>query len=141
MKGKSGISTYFGQDRIRIRYQTIEDLNYPEYIHIRINEGKKHLFIVKSERDMDAFRIKYRQTQEGKKVNDPSCYINARNFLEYLAGVIGVPADSPSLHFKGQTLPNGEVFIDLNHYEVIGKSGRHNVSSQDETIRDRESSI
>ena len=45
MKGESGISTYFKGDRIRIRYKTIEELDYPEYIHLRINEEKKHLFI------------------------------------------------------------------------------------------------
>ena len=119
MRGESGISTYFNGDRIRIRYKTIEDLDYPEYIHLRINEEKKHLFIEKCERDMDAFRIEYRQALDGRKVKDPSCYIHDKNFLEYVAGVIGVPKDSPSLRFEGKSMPDGTVFIDLNRYEVI----------------------
>ena len=121
MRGESGISTYFKGDRIRMRYKTIEDLKYPEYIHLRLNEEKKYLFLEKCERDMDAFRIEYRQATEGKKVRDPSCYINAKYFLEYMAGVIGVAKNSPSLRFKGQLLPDGTVFVDLNHYEVIGE--------------------
>ena len=102
-----------------MRYKTIEELKYPEYIHLRINEEKKHLFIEKCDRDMDAFRIEYRQAHEGKKVRDPSCYLNAKNFLEYMAGVIGVSKDSPSLRFRGKLMPDGTVFVDLNQYEVI----------------------
>jgi len=116
---KSGISVYFNGDKIRIRYKTIEELDYPEYIHLRINEEKKHLFIEKCERDMDAFRIEYQQVLDGRKVKYPSCYIHAKNFLEYMAGVIGVPNDSPSLRFEGLPMPDGTVFIDLNQYEVI----------------------
>ena len=119
MRYTSGISAYFTGDRIRIRYKTIEELDNPEYIHLRINEEKKHLFIEKCERDMDAFRIKYQQVLDGRKVKDPSCYINAKNFLVYMAGVIGVPKDSPSLRFDGQLMPDGTVFVDLNRYEVI----------------------
>jgi hypothetical protein len=119
MKGESGISTYFNQDRIRLRFKTIEELDYPEYIHIRINEKKKHLFIEKCERDIDAFHIRYGQAIDGKKVNDLSCYIYAKNFLEYMARVIGVPENSPSLRFRGYSLTNRTVFVDLNRYEVI----------------------
>ena len=119
MRIKSGISVYFNGDKIRIRYKTIEELDYPEYIHLRINEEKKHLFIEKCERDMDAFRIEYQQVLDGRKVKDPSCYIHAKNFLKYMAGVIGVPKDSPSLHFEGRSMPDGTIFIDLNSYEVI----------------------
>lgn len=119
MRIKSGISVYFNGDKIRIRYKTIEELDYPEYIHLRINEEKKHLFIEKCERDMDAFRIEYQQVLDGRKVKDPSCYIHAKNFLEHMAGVIGVPNDSPSLRFEGLSMPDGTVFIDLNRYEVI----------------------
>ena len=119
MMGESGISTYFRNDKIRMRHKTIEDLAYPEYIHLRINEEKKHLFIEKCDRDMDAFSIKYMQAHDGKKVKEQACYIYARNFLEYMARVIGVPEDSPSLRFSGKLLPNGTIFVDLNHYEVI----------------------
>lgn len=119
MRIKSGISVYFNGDKIRIRYKTIEELDYPEYIHLRINEEKKHLFIEKCGRDMDAFRIEYQQVLDGRKVKDPSCYIHAKSFLEYMAGVIGVSKDSPSLRFEGRPMPDGTVFIDLNRYEVI----------------------
>ena len=119
MRCESGISAYFKGDRLRIRYKTIEELNYPEYIHLRINEEKKHLFIEKCKRDMDAFRIEYKQALDGRKVKDPSCYIHDKKFLEYVAGVIGVPKDSPSLRFEGKSMPDGTVFIDLNRYEVI----------------------
>ena len=114
-----GISTYFKNEKIRIRYKTIIDLDYPEYIHLRINEERKYLFIEKCSRDIDAFRIRYSHANDGKRVNDLSCYINAKNFLEYMAGVIGVPTDSPSLRFSGKLMPDGTIFVDLNHYEVI----------------------
>jgi len=116
---ESGISTYFKNDRIRIRFKTIEDLDFPEYIHLRINEAKKYLFIEKCDRDMNAFHIIYTQVKDGKKVKTQSCYINAKSFLKYMAGVIGVAEDSPSLRFRGQLMPDGTVFIDLGHYEII----------------------
>ena len=119
MVGESGISTYFRNDKIRMRHKTIEDLSYPQYIHLRINEEKKHLFIEKCDRDMDAFSIKYIQAHDGKKVKEQACYIHARNFLSYMARVIGVPDDSPSLRFRGKLMPDGTVFVDLNYYEVI----------------------
>ena len=86
---------------------------------LAINEEKKHLFIEKCDRDMEAFSIKYTQAHDGKKVKEQACYIHARNFLEYMARVIGVPEDSPSLRFSGKLMPDGTVFVDLNHYEVI----------------------
>ena len=116
---ESGVSFYFTQNRIRLRYKTIEDLDYPEYIHFRINEEKKQLFIEKCARDMDAFRIEYSKQLDGKKVKNKSCHINAKKYLEYLATVIGVPKDSPSLRFVGKPLQPGIVFIDLNNYKVI----------------------
>ena len=72
MMGESGISTYFRNDKIRMRHKTIEDLAYPEYIHLRINEEKKHLFIEKCDRDMDAFSIKYMQAHDCVKPRVPS---------------------------------------------------------------------
>lgn len=119
---ESGISAYFKGDRIRIRFKTIEELEYPEYIHIRINEDKKQLFLEKCQRDMDAFHIIYSCVNEEKKVKTQSCYINAKKFLKHLADVIEVPYDSPSLRFVGQRMPDGRVFIDLSRYEVIGVS-------------------
>ena len=116
MADEVGIGAYFNQGRIRIRYKTIKDLGYPEYIHLRLNEEKKYLFIEGCEQDMDAFHIRYAQDQDGKKVTEPSCYINSKKFLEYLADVIGVSADSPSLRFAGRIMPDGTVFIDLNRY-------------------------
>ena len=116
MADEVGIGAYFNQGRIRIRYKTIKDLGYPEYIHLRLNEEKKYLFIEGCEQDMDAFRIRYAQDQDGKKVIEPSCYINSKKFLEYLADVIGVSVASPSLRFAGRIMPDGTVFIDLNRY-------------------------
>lgn len=119
---ESGISTYFNQGKIRIRYMTIEQLDFPEHIHLRINEEKKHLFIEKCEQDIDSFRIEYQSNQkdaEGKHVKQTSCYINSKPFLQYAAHVIGVSMDSPSLRFTGQLMPDGTIFIDLNHYTVI----------------------
>ncbi len=116
---ESGISIYFSQNKIRLRYKTIEDLDYPEYIHLKINEAKKHLFIEKCERDIDSFHIEYKKQLDGKKVKDQSCYINAKKYLEYMAAVIGVPMESPSLRFFGKAVRAGIVFIDLNHYQVI----------------------
>ena len=116
MADEVGIGAYFNQGRIRIRYKTIKELGYPEYIHLRLNEEKKYLFIEGCEQDMDAFRIRYAQDQDGKKVIEPSCYINSKKFLEYLADVIGVSVASPSLRFAGRIMPDGTVFIDLNRY-------------------------
>lgn len=118
---ESGISAYFRQDKIRIRYKTMEALGYPEHIHLRVNEEKKQLFIEKCARDIDSFRIQYRKGsgEDGRRVKDTSCYINAKRFLEYLAAVIGVPIDSPSLRFEGRSLPDSTVFIDLTRYTVI----------------------
>ena len=116
MADEVGIGAYFNQGRIRIRYKTIKDLGYPEYIHLRLNEEKKYLFIEGCEQDMDAFRIRYVRDQDGKKVMEPSCYINSKKFLEFLADVIGVPVASPSLRFAGRIMPDGTVFIDLNRY-------------------------
>ena len=116
MADEVGLGAYFNQGRIRIRYKTIKELGYPEYIHLRLNEEKKYLFIEGCEQDMDAFRIRYAQDQDRKKVIEPSCYINSKKFLEYLADVIGVSAASPSLRFAGRIMPDGTVFIDLNRY-------------------------
>ena len=112
---ESGISLYFNQDRIRIRHRTIKELDYPEHIHLRINEEKKYLFIEKCARDKDSFRIEY---SDGK-IKGQGCFISAKAYLRYLAAVIGVPVNSPSLRFYGYLMPDGTVFIDLNRYEVI----------------------
>ena len=121
---ESGISTYFAQNKVRIRYKTMEELGFPDHIHLRINEEKKHLFIEKCSHDIDSFRIRYQKVMDGsdkerQRVDNRSCYINAKPFLRYLAQVIGVPCDSPSFRFSGKLLPDGSYFVDLNQYEVI----------------------
>ena len=137
---ESGISIYFRQDKIRIRFKTIEQLGNPEHIHLRLNEEKKHLFLEKCERDIDSFRIEYHRENRvqdsgvvGKKIKDKSCYVHAKRFLEYLSHVIGVPQDSPSLFFAGYPQPDGTVFIDLNHYTVINceKDGKRAAIKQE----------
>ena len=120
-----GLTLYFHSDRLRLRYQTILDLQYPQYIHLRINRSKKQMFIQRCEKDMDAFRVIYR-----KRNSEKSCHINDRKLLQFLAQVIEVPEDSPSLRFHGRLLPDGEtIYIDLSRYEVLlndteGESGR-----------------
>ena len=52
MAKEVGIGAYFDQGRIRIRYKTIENLGFPEYIHLRLNEEKKYLFIEGCEQDI-----------------------------------------------------------------------------------------
>ena len=137
---ESGISIYFRQDKIRIRFKTIEQLGNPEHIHLRINEEKKYMFLEKCERDIDSFRIEYHRENRvqdsgvvGKKIKDKSCYVHAKRFLEYLSHVIGVPQDSPSLFFAGYPQPDGTVFIDLNHYTVINyeKDGKRAAIKQE----------
>ena len=135
---KPGISAYFNQDKIRIRFRTLEDLNYPEYIHFLIDEKKKHMFIEKCKRDLDAFRIDYRnrksvkngnggndsvqsETEDGcrRRIHEQSVYLHEKRFLDYLARVIGVPRNSQSLRFNGKLQKDGRIFIDLNEYTVI----------------------
>ena len=65
---RCNISTYFRNEKIRMRHKTIEDLSYPQYIHLRINEEKKHLFIERCERDMDAFSISVISRRESRIV-------------------------------------------------------------------------
>lgn len=117
-----GLTLYFHSDRIRLRYQTILDLQYPQYIHLRINRPKKQMFIQRCEKDMNAFRVVYRKRNSRKDtgIKEQSCLINDRKLLQYLAQVIGVPEDSPSLRFHGRLLPDGEtIYIDLSHYEEL----------------------
>lgn len=131
---KAGISLYFRQDKIRIRIGTMEQLGCPDYIHLRINEEKKQLFIEKCEKDLDSFHIVYhmrpQESDEGQNVRavmTTSCYINAKRLLRYLAGIINVSVDSPSLRFAGQLMSDGRIFIDLSKYTVIPyeKDGKH----------------
>ena len=131
---KAGISLYFRQDKIRIRIGTMEQLGCPDHIHLRINEEKKQLFIEKCEKDLDSFHIVYQvrpqESGEGQNVRavmTTSCYINAKRLLRYMAGIINVPVDSPSLRFEGQLMPDGRIFIDLSKYTVIPyeKDGKH----------------
>ena len=85
-----GLAIYFHDERIRIFNKTIEDLGYPKYIHIFIKEKEKQLFIRRSDtRDNDTFKISY------SKLDGEWRYrINLRQFVNYLAGVIGVPFPS-----------------------------------------------
>ena len=118
-----GVSLYFRDNRLRLRYKTILDLQYPQYIHLRINEKKKQLFIQKCERDRDAFRLIYNTGRKQGKcgIDEYSCHINDKRFLRYLSHVVGVPEDSPSLRFHGLMMEDGKtVYIDLTRYEEVG---------------------
>ena len=111
-----GLAIYFYDERIRIAEKTFEDLNYPRYIHLFINEKEKQLFIRAAEtRDNDTFRVSI-----SKRGGEYRYRINSKSFVKYLATIIGVPFPSDSLWFKeGTLLPDGKtVRIDLSHYNV-----------------------
>lgn len=112
-----GISLYFAANRINIHKQTIYDLGKPEYIHLLINEKEKQMFIQSRERDLDAFRLYY-APESGDKSG--RFYVNAKSLLTYLASVINVDRNGPSLRFAGILLEDGAtVYINLKEYEVI----------------------
>lgn len=117
MSMETGISMYFWDHRISIRKQALLDLGNPQYIHLLINKSKKYLFIQRcEERDNDTFPIQYREDTE----EIDRYYINAKNLMEYLARLIGVPFPSNSLRFNGKIMDDGiTLFVDLNEYQVI----------------------
>ena len=117
MSMETGISMYFWDHRISIRKQALLDLGNPQYIHLLINKSKKYLFIQRcEERDNDTFPIQYREDTE----EIDRFYINAKNLMEYLARLIGVPFPSNSLRFNGKIMDDGiTLFVDLNEYQVI----------------------
>ena len=122
MLSDPGVSMYFRDNRLRLHYRTILDLQYPQYIHLRINEEKKQLFIQKCEKDRNAFRLIYNAGRKQGKcgIDEYSCHINDKRFLRYLSHVVGVPVDSPSLRFRGAMMNDGRtVYIDLTSYEQI----------------------
>lgn len=121
MSSETGISIYFRDNRIHIRQKTIHDLGKPEYIHLLINEEKKQMFIQSCERDRDAFRLYYSDEEDNRA---QTCYINAKAFLIYLSGVIGVEPGSDSLWYSGKLLADGKtVYIDLREYRKIPYEG------------------
>lgn len=116
---ETGVSFYFRVDRIRMRYQTIIDLGRPQYVHFRVDERRKWMFIQACERDQNAFTLFYKD--EGR-IHESKNFINAKRFLTYLANVVGVPRDSESLFFPGVLIPEMQaVFIDLRNYERINE--------------------
>ena len=117
MSMETGFSMYFWDHRISIRKQALLDLGNPQYIHLLINKSKKYLFIQRcEERDNDTFPIQYREDTE----EIDRYYINAKNLMEYLARLIGVPFPSNSLRFNGKIMDDGiTLFVDLNEYQVI----------------------
>ena len=117
MSMETGISMYFWDHRISIRKQALLDLGNPQYIHLLINKSKKYLFIQRcEERDNDTFPIQYPEDTE----EIDRYYINAKNLMEYLARLIGVPFPSNSLRFNGKIMDDGiTLFVDLNEYQVI----------------------
>lgn len=111
-----GLAIYFYDERIRIAEKTFEDLRYPRYIHLFINEKEKQLYIRAAEaRDNDTFRVSVT-----KRGGEYRYRISSKRFVKYLAAVVGVPFPSDSLWFEeGILLPDGKtVRIDLSHYNV-----------------------
>lgn len=120
MEGPIGISIYFRNDRIHIWKSTIRVLENPRYVHLRMNEGKKYLFISACEKDKDAFRIYYSLANSEDNSRPKRFHINAKGLLTYLSRIIGVERDSDSLKFFGELLlPEKAVCIDLKNYEII----------------------
>ena len=79
------------------------------------------MFIQSCERDRDAFRLYYSDEEDSRA---ETCYINAKAFLIYLSGVIGVEPDSDSLWYSGELLADGKtVYIDLREYRKIPYEG------------------
>ncbi|MBR3245353.1 MAG: hypothetical protein IKF90_22100 [Parasporobacterium sp.] len=102
-------------------------LQYPQYIHLRINAARKQMFIQRCEKDRNAFRIIYRKRTGNKdtEIDENSCYIYDRKLLLYLAGVIGVTEESPTLRYHGRLLPDEEtVYIDLSQYEMLSTNSQ-----------------
>lgn len=118
-----GITLSFRHDCIHIRKETIAALGEPEYIHLRINNEEKQIFIQSCEKDNDAFRVSY-YVVDGKTDSGKYC-IFAKKLLTYLALVIGVEYPSNSLWFSGQLLDDKKtVFVDLSTYRVIERDKR-----------------
>lgn len=117
MATETGISMYFWDNRISIWKKTLLKLGNPQYIHLRINQSKKHLFIQRcEERDNDAFPIKCSDDLDEME----HCYINAKNLMQYLANLIDVPYPSNSLRFDGRIMEDEiTLFVDLNSYQEI----------------------
>ena len=125
---KSGLSMYFRSHTIRLRHRTIAELDYPEYIHLRINKDRKQMFIQKCDKDKNAFHLVYRGAEKG--IHERSCYIQDTPFLRYLSGVVGVPEDSRSIWFKGYLLDDGKTYyIDLTNYEYVGLEPKYEIDT------------
>lgn len=120
----AGVSMYFRVDRIHIRKGAIAALGNPHYVHLRVNERKKQLFIQSCEKDKDAFRIYYKPEADTDEESPERCYINAKRLLDYLSRLIGVERYSESLRFYSELIEDEGsderlLFIDLTKYDVI----------------------
>jgi hypothetical protein len=112
---ETGVTLNFRDNRMHILRRTIYDLGKPRYIHLRIDEKNRRMFIQACEKDRDAFPVDYDDGDRAER-----CYIYAKPLLRYLAGVVGVSRASDSLRFSGALLPEEHtVFIDLNRYRKI----------------------
>ena len=117
---------YFTNDRIYLRKGTVEALKNPSYIRLSINRGNKLLIITPCEKNKDSFRMHYEKyyfyNEESRSYEyseEPHlCFIYAKKLLDFLAQIVNVERNSISLRFEG-ILHNGEVIIDLKHYEFV----------------------
>lgn len=111
------ITFRFSSDRICIWKNTVSNLGKPDYIHLLINEPEKQMFIQTCERDKDAFRLYY---TKGKSGREAEFHVNAKTLLKYLASVVGVDYNGPSVRFDGVLLEDGKtVYINLREYELL----------------------
>lgn len=113
---KKGLAIYFFDDTIHVFEKTMEELQYPKHIHIFINSEAKLLYVRSSlKRDNNTFKV------NRKKENTEWRYrIFSKDFVKYLASLIGVHYPSNSIWLEGILMEDGKtVQIDLSNYHVI----------------------
>ncbi|MCD7811224.1 MAG: hypothetical protein LUG91_05150 [Ruminococcus sp.] len=111
------ITFRFNTDRICIWKNTVRSLGNPQYIHLLINEKEKQMFIQVCDHDKDAFRLYYNKRSNGREAE---FHVNAKRLMKYLAKVVSVDYNGPSIRFDGILMEDGiTVFIDLRKYEVL----------------------
>ena len=113
---KRGLAIYFFDDTIRIFEKTMEELQFPKYIHLFIDRDKKLLYIKGSKaRDNNTFRVSRRKESEEWRYR-----IYSKGFVKYLASLVGVPYPSDSLWYEEELLDDGNtVQVKLEEYHPI----------------------
>ena len=113
---KRGLAIYFFDDTIRIFEKTMEELQFPKYIHLFIDREKKLLYIKGSKaRDNNTFRVSRRKESEEWRYR-----IYSKGFVKYLASLVGVAYPSDSLWFEEELMDGGNIVqVKLNEFHPI----------------------